>query len=244
MREFYTQRESDDLSSLFTSRYTGETANNLRKYVVKSLLAELAQNGDQELSNVNLLIDTLNTGRTIQFDHYSNINQLNTVFSTAYESSESSLSARDRVLLRALALPGISLTSGSPDTLSRVISSNTIVYTSEGVPDYTSELITQTGKTTREALTFCFTVLDFFFSAVTTSLTPEQIDYINSFIPNQITPKFDRTTPNEFFNALALRTTPDQKTVWVWKAILIGPAYIAWIAENKWRLDLTWPMPA
>lgn len=58
-------------------------------------------------------------------------------------------------------------------------------------------------------------------------------------IPDKFSPKFDRTNPQAFPQALQ-STTPDEKTTWVWKAVSIGPAYITWLAENKWKLDVNW----
>jgi hypothetical protein len=65
------------------------------------------------------------------------------------------------------------------------------------------------------------------------------IDYINSTIPSKYTPKFDRTDTNFIQNVLE-SPTPNETTIWFIKALMIGPAYLAWLAENKWKLDLTW----
>jgi len=76
-------------------------------------------------------------------------------------------------------------------------------------------------------------------------MTPEIIDYINSYLPDKFAPKYD-TTYNGTLGTLLDQpfASMDDKTKWLWKALLLGPAYIANLAENKWRLDLDWTPPA
>lgn len=232
--KYYTREQSSNLFSIYSTRYKGTDMDNIRKYTIKSILSvDIGDDPSAGVSNVNLLIDTLNSNG-FTFSHFSNVNELNSMFDTAYTSGESGLGTRDRMILRSFASPGIEATS----QFSGVITFN---YTSDGVPDFTSTIVEESGKTTKEMLQYCFTIVDKLFSNENgqNPYTPEMIDYINSTIPSKYTQKFDRTDNMSVMNAMSAQSRNDT-TIWFMKALLIGPAYLAWIAENKWRLDLTW----
>jgi hypothetical protein len=231
--EKYTEEQSKSLFLPFSGRYRGVIRDNFNKYTIKSILnVDIGDDPLAGLSNVNLLVDTLNSNG-FTFSHFSNISELNTMFDTAYSSGESGLATRERMILRSFASPCINITL-------QFSKAAPYSYTNEGVPDFTSTIITESGKTTKEMLQYCFTILDKLFSAGGANpYTPEMIDYINSTIPSKYTQKFDRTDNMSVSNAIT-SPTPNETALWFIKAILIGPAYIAWIAENKWRLDITW----
>lgn len=245
VREKYTTADRTKIYTLFTSAgYTGTVLDNMRKYLIKVIINELEDDSANKLSNVNLLVDTLNTGRTNPWTHYSTVNEFDTMLETAYTSGDSGLTARDRMVLRAIASPGIDM------TLENLLAP--ITYTSEGVPDFSTTIINESGKTSKEMLLFCFKIIDKLMNERTPSAgtgvpwTPEIVDYINSYIPNSFTPKYDRNNPTELnrtFEPMSLSDVPT-KGIWLWKAITLGPAYIANLAENKWRLDLDWTPPA
>jgi hypothetical protein len=235
-KEQYTQAQSSNLFSIFHgSRYTGSTADNLKAYTIKSILGvDIGDDSSIGLSNVNLLVDTLNSNG-FTFTHFSNINELNSMFETAYTSGESGLGTRERMILRTFAWPSVEIIS---EFSYYAISLN---YTSDGVADFTNTIIAESGKTPKEMLRYCFTFIDKLFSTGEGSnpYTPEVIDYINSAIPSKYTQKFDRTDNMSIQNALR-SSTPNETEIWFIKALMIGPAYLAWIAENKWKLDPMW----
>lgn len=229
----YTRDDSIKIQKNILSRYSGSSLDDIRLYTIRSILSELNENRNLELSNVNLLIDTLNSNG-FTFSHYSSVSELDTMFENVYSSGESSLGTRDRILLRLFASPGIDIIVDG--------SFPSFTYTSDGVPDFTSTIISDSGKSTKDMLKYCFEILNTLFSgnrAVGNPWTPEMIDYLNSMIPDKYAPKFDRTNNMSISNAIQT-STPDAKTIWLKKALLIGPAYIAWLAENKWHLDLNW----
>jgi hypothetical protein len=233
-RETYTNDQITSLDLIFRDRYTGVNMDNLKKYIVKSIRGvDISDDSSIGLSNVNLLVDTLNSSG-FTFTRFSDINELNTMFATAYNSGETGLGNRDRMILRAFAWPATDITR----SISRVVPIN---YTSDGVPDFTSTIVSESGKTTKEMLQYCFTIIDKMMSTgeQVNPWTPEVIDYINATIPSKYTQKFDRTDNMSIENALD-SPTPNEATIWFIKALMIGPAYLAWIAENKWKLDLTW----
>lgn len=236
-KEQYTQAQSSNLFSIFKGTYTGTAGDNLKIYTIKSILGvDIGDDPSIGLSNVNLLVDTLNSNG-FTFTHFSNISELNTMFDTAYNSGEAGLGNRDRMILRTFAWPSVAITSQFTSNAS-VLS---LSYTSDGVPDFTSTIVSESGKTTKEMLQYCFTIIDKLFSSGNEQnpYTPDMIDYINSTIPSQYTQKFDRTDNMSVMNAIQ-SPSPNDTTIWFMKALVIGPAYIAWIAENKWKLDPMW----
>lgn len=243
VREKYTTTDLDKFRNVF-SQYTGDTRDNIQKYIIKTIISELDNDTPNKLSNVNLLIDSLNTGRTNPWTHYSTVNDFDMMLETAYTSGESGLTDRDRMVLRAIAWPGVDISTSNPLA--------PLTYTSEGVPDFATTIINESGKTSKEMLLFCFKIVDKLMNERNPSAgtgvpwTPEIVDYINSYLPNSFTPKYDRNNPSELnlvFQRTPLSDIPT-KGIWLWKAITLGPAYIANLAENKWRLDLNWTPPA
>jgi hypothetical protein len=230
--EKYTSEQANALDSSFRDRYTSVNGDNMKKYIIKTIRSvDIGEDPSAGISNVNLLVDTLNSNG-FTFTHFSDINELNTMFETAYTSGESGLATRERMVIRSFAWAGVGIMGELPSGVN---------YTSDGVPDFTSTIVAESGKTTKEMLQYCFTILDKLISSGNgeNPYTPEVIDYINSTIPSQYTPKFDRTDNMSIQNALR-SSTPNDATKWFTKALTIGPAYLAWLAENKWRIDFTW----
>ena len=231
--EKYTRDQANALDSSFRDRYKSDSRDDMRKYTIKSILsADIGDDPSAGLSNINLLVDTLNSNG-FTFTHFSDMNEINTMFVTAYTSGESGLATRERMVIRSFSWAGVGIMEKLPSGVN---------YTSDGVPDFTSTIVAESGKTTNEMLQYCFTILDKSFNSDRTlnnPWTPEVIDYINSTIPSQYTQKFDRTDNMSIMNAFR-SSTPNDTEKWFLKALTIGPAYIAWIAENKWRIDFTW----
>jgi len=236
VREKYTPADRNKVHDLFVS-YTGTTRDNLQAYLITVIMNEILEDPVSKLSNVNLLVDTLNIGRTNPWTHYPTVNDLDTMFETAYTSGESGLTARDRMILRAMTWPAIDISTSNPFV--------PLTYTSENVPDFAATIITESGKSAREMLMFCYVCIALLQAGGTGVMTPEIIDYINSYLPDKFAPKYDTTYTGTFGSILDQpMASMDDKTKWLWKALLLGPAYIANLAENKWRLDLDWTPPA
>jgi len=234
VREKYTTADRLKVSNLFDS-YTGTTRDSLKAYIVLVIMNEITEDPVSKLSNVNLLVDTLNTGRTNPWTHYSTVNDIDTMLETAYTSGESGLTVRDRMVLRAMAWPAIDISTSNPLA--------PLTYTSENVPDFAATIISESGNSAREMLMFCYVCISLMQAGRTAVMTPEIVDFINSFLPDRFSPKYDRNHTGTLGSILD-QPSMDDKTKWLWKALLLGPAYIANLAENKWRLDLDWTPPA
>lgn len=235
-REKYTEEENRALSAPFRQPFITGNFDDMPffHYIANTVFSELNDDRVNELSNINALIDTINTGRSSVIQHYNSVDELNTMYDTAYASGESGLSTRDRMILRAIIV------------VDNIKPPFPITYTNDGVPDWTSTIIAESGKTTKEMLLYCFTILVKLHQTGITNVrdayTPEFFDYLNSTIPDKFSPKYDRTNPLSLINVMQ-SPTPDEKTTWFWKALSIGPAYISWLAVNKWKLDINWTPP-
>jgi len=228
-REKYTSTDRDKIHQVLS----GYDRINLIKYMNNTIINELENNTTGKLSNVNLLVDTLSTGRSTPWAHYTTVEEFDTMLATAWKpAGESALSSRDRMVLRAIAMPGIDFTVDTP--------LNPITYTNEYVPDFSADIIRESGRSARDMLLFCFKAIEKIYNNQTSGMTPEVVDFLNSYLPDTFSPKFDRNNIASVNDAFEGRTGLDAKTIWIFKAMVLGPCYIAQLAENKWRLDLTW----
>jgi len=93
-----------------------------------------------------------------------------------------------------------------------------ITYTSDGsgVPDFASTTISESNKSVRE---FLFSVI--------------KNDY-NNILPS----RFSRIADQD--NYKMDTDTDQQRVLWIIRAMTIPVAYIKWLSENKWKLDMTW----
>ena len=182
------------------------------------------------LTQANALIASINATNyfSTQLVPYTSDAQFETLFGTAYTSGESSLSATDRVLLRAIYAIGADVstilgTRGLP----------ALTYTIDGQPSWAPAILAQTGLTLEQNL---IKTLEIF--ADKTDIDPAGVTKINAILPSSFTPF---ASVSDLDNKMS-STTLDPSAVWLYKFILIGPLYIAWIAENKWKLDPTWSL--
>ena len=141
---------------------------------------------------------------------YSSDAEIEELFAKAYTDGEANLPERDRLLLREIAFYN-NLVWEAMETGGRVIT-----YTSDGVPDFASTTISESNKSVRE---FLFSVI--------------KNDY-NNILPS----RFSRISDQGNYN-METDTDP-QRVLWITRAIHVPVAYIKWLSENKWKLDMTW----
>jgi len=149
-----------------------------------------------------------------EYPGYMTDAQLEQMFETAYTQGESSLPERDRVLLRELAFY-------SSWSLSAFGSRGDIPYTSDGVPTFASQIINDSGKPVKE----------FLFNAILSTA-----DSINNILPSRF-PKYNSG------DTVLVNDTNQERAAWVAQAVMIPHAWIAWLAKNKWNLNMTWKSP-
>jgi len=234
----YTIDDSRTLLNFLTTffRSSGQEFphNDIMKYSSLMFIKEIEEDKSTMLTNANHLIDVINRGRSSNAYSQFTLQELDTMTKTVYDSGESTLSARDRLFLRVLVVYSLSQITDIPYV---------IIYNSEGVPEYYDTVIKESGKTTKEVLLYAFKLSNM--AANSTTNNPwDGLDYtyLNSFIPARLSPNYNATT---LAAALAPQTLiTDPLLVRFVQLFTLGPAYIAKIAETKWKLDLTWTVPA
>ena len=179
------------------------------------------------LSSVNSLISKVNTAEpSAQLVPYTSEAQVSNMFQTAYENSEASLTKTDKAILRFDILFGIELASlpwgsgGLP----------TISYTSDGKPVWADEVIGQTGLTILQGIVKTMEMIKEF-----KTMNVALITRINSILPSNLAP-FANVA--DYQTKVASMTDPS--IVWFVKFFSIGPLYLLWVAENKWKIDTSW----
>lgn len=179
------------------------------------------------LASVNSVIGKINSDKpSAQLVPYTSETQLTHMFQTAYDSGESSLTKTDKTILRIMLLSGIGIdelpwgTGGLP----------AISFTDQGKPVWADEVIGQTGLTIQEGITKAMEMFREF-----ATLNEAAIIRINSVLPSNLTP---------FANAADYHTRvpsfTDPTVVWFIKFASIGPLYMNWLAQNKWKIDASW----
>jgi hypothetical protein len=233
----YTIDDSRTLLNFLTTffRSSGQEFphKDVMKYSSLMFIKEIEEDTTNMLTNANLLLDAINRGRANPYPQYT-LQELDTMTKTVYDSGESTLSTRDRLFLRVLVVYSLSQITDIPYV---------ITYNSDGVPEYYDTVIKESGKTTKEVLLYAFKLSNMAANS-TTDNTLDGLDYtyLNSFIPARLSPNYNATTLAAALTPQTLNTDP--LLVRFVQLFTLGPAYIAKIAETKWKLDLTWTVPA
>ena len=228
----YTQEQINMIPKTLPIR--GENRTIIQKYLIKVIRNQLEKT--DPLANVNALVDSFNsviTDPAKKLTPYGTITDFDNLITNVYTSGEtSSMNERDRIILRAIAWPNM--------TLLALDTSLTDPYTApDGKADFTDTIVSETGKTIEEIFKFSYVLLDTLLTDESRQdgFSPSSIDYINSYIPSKYDPPFlnsDGLAPIE-----ALRGTTERGKFLV-KLLTIPSIYIKWMVENKWKLDLTW----
>jgi hypothetical protein len=197
--------------------------------VVNFLVASLQ--GQPLLSYANAILQQIPTQQLISpLVPYTSETQLQTMFTTAAANGEAGLTFTDRVLLRATT--GIWAYLLTSPQSANILGSFT--YDSQGKVSWADSILSQTGQTVLQNMLYIFQLVQ----ASSGPITQDIIDTLNHVLPSNLT---KITDPQDWNTRNATLTTanPDPTMVWVFKFSLIGPAYLAWVAENKYRLDPT-----
>jgi hypothetical protein len=156
--------------------------------------------------------------------------------------SYTAIRIRNRVALRLIAWPCILVVDSNIPFLPVTSAS----YDADGAPIWTGDVLASTARPTKEVLQFGFTVIKQLYTVLLNSNKIDDIPasfltMVNKYIPSNMFNKY--TNMQEFFADMDKTKPPSPRAVFFTKAYTIGAAYIAWIAENKWKLDNTWDAP-
>jgi hypothetical protein len=224
-RSLYT---SDQLSSLmqFSNPYFSPTTlNDLCDMIINQI------KGLPVLTSVNNLISTVNAnGVTPPLVPYTSESQIKTMFESAYANGEASLTRTDRTILRIFSVVGIEFARAAWGTASLP----TLTYMSDGRPSWADEITRSSGLTVDQTIIKVFELVKNY------SPTPGEqggppgfFTAVNELLPAGVTP----FASNEDMKNRMSSDRSDPAVTYYIKYVTLGPLYIAWVAENKWRLD-------
>ena len=180
------------------------------------------------LASVNSLIAKVNTAESsAQLVPYTSETQISTMFQTAYDNSEASLTRTDKAILRFMTLHGLESQQQIPWGSGGLPA---ISFTNQGKTVWADEIMGQTGLTIHEGIVKTLEMVK-----NSPMMNDSLIAEINSLLPSNLTPFVNR----DDFRTKATSLT-DPSIVWFVKFYTIGPLYMVWLAENKWRLDYNW----
>jgi hypothetical protein len=180
------------------------------------------------LSSVNSLIAKVNSADSLaQLVPYTSESQISNMFTNAYENGESSLTKTDKAILRFMVLIGIELQQTVPWGSGGLPA---ISFTNVGKPVWADEVLGQTGLSIHDGIVKVMEMV-----RESRMLNDAVITKINSILPSNFTP---------FANIADYQSKgtsfTDPSLVWFIKFASIGPLYMMWLAENKWRIDISW----
>ena len=164
---------------------------------------------------------------------YTSDDQIRQMFIEAGKNGEKDLSNTDKVTLRLFAVQSFGLEKvfgnyGLP----------ALEYNADGTVKWASEVL-KPGMSVKDNLVLSINMLSNYNNKTTNAISD-----INSILPSGLTPYASTDDFKSRGELTGSNTTFDPTTIWLIKFISVGILYIAWIAENKWRLDPNWSMPA
>ena len=189
------------------------------------LLNELGKN--YLYPTANAMIHLLDLGPTPR--PYKSDDEITQIFANAYANGESSLNEPDRVLLRFIAFNNATFLEGLLSLKEGHWTSNAIPKADQlisnasvdGLVSWGPQVISDSGKSARE----------FLFYAI--SGTHKSI---NKILPSQF-PKYPDDDDDVSMDIV--NDSNRARADWVFRACLIPYLYVAWLVDNKWRIDKT-----
>jgi len=177
---------------------------------------------------------------------FTSEDEFDQVTTAAYKYGEpksyTAIRMRNRVALRLIAWPCILVLDSNIPFLPVTSAS----YSPDGAPIWTGDILMATDQPSKDVLQFGFTVILQLYTILLKSNKLEDIPasfltMVNKYLPKTLYKPYSNI--QEFFVDMDKSKPPSPRAVFFTKAYTIGAAYIAWIAENKWKLDNTWDAP-
>ena len=204
---------------------------NLYDVTIKSI------KGEPVLQSVNNIITRASTiGHIAPLVPYASEEAVANMFASAWSNGESGLTNTDKFLLRLYASTGFSVAAG----FAGVNGFPTLEYDSQGKPIWTDATLAPLGLSVNQGIQKVFELAKKY-APGTNATADELVVEINKILPSTYT-KF--SSGDDYQSRNRNSNGPiDPGMIWFAKFVAIGPLYILWVAENKWRLDLTWQVP-
>jgi len=218
----YTTDETTTFTSNF--RYTGQGGSDTIN-VINFYLASLA--GQPLVPIVNGILTSAPSTVAQPLVQYTSESQLSTMFGNASKNGESGLTFTDRYLLRYLTI----LFIGLVDRLQAVIGQ--VSWDAQGKPNFADEVLSK-NQSVQENMKFIFELVK---ASNNGALTQDTLTKLNSVLPSNLTPFASVQDYQTRGSVPHNGGTPDPAVIFITKYIMVGPAYLVWVAQNLYKLD-------
>jgi len=219
----YTTADAQAFMANF-ARYTGGSPSDIQN-VVNFYLATL--NEQPIMPIVNGILSSAPSNVAQPLVPYTSESQLQTMFGNASKNGESGLAFTDRYLLRFLTVMFIAMV---PSVQSII---GTITWDAQGKPNIANDVL-QNNQSIQDNMKVIFQLVQ---SEQGGQMTQDVITKYNAILPSNLTPFASVQDFQTRGGSLHNGGTPDPSMVFIYKYIMVGPAYLAWVAENKYKLD-------
>jgi hypothetical protein len=216
----------------FQSNFTYIDATGGIKSTVDFYLATL--NGQPMMPMVNkILADAMATTLPpVQpLVPYTSESQLQTMFGDASKNGESGLTFTDRYLLRYVTVVFILLFNNAQRVLGQV------TWDARGKPSFADEVLPK-NQSIQDNMKIVFELIQSMYAGDSRGgVTQGAIDKINTILPTNLT-KFASVQDFNTRQSSAKNVgDTDPAVLFVVKYVMVGPAYLTWVAENYYKLD-------
>ena len=201
----------------------GSDTQNISNFYVASL------NEQPLMPIVNTILSSAPSNVAQPLVPYTSESQIATMFNTAFSNGESGLTFTDRYLLRYVTVTFISLL---PQVQTLI---GTVTWGAQGVPNIANEVLSN-GQSVKDNMKIIFQM---FQTLGGSSPTQAVVTQFNSILPPSLQPFTSVQDMNTRIQAVesSRGTTGDPTMVFVYKYIMVGPAYLVWVAQNQFKLD-------
>lgn len=208
------------------NKLVGKATREIIIKIFEILSSQLKQENSYIKMNESLVI--LRNLYNITFDDYTSENEVNVMFENAFMNGEYNLNNRDRVILRFIFIAAGSVYITSELLKSYIQSSSyerviSLRYSDINTGEYENAKLvfdTLNNKSRREVLSIGSDII---------------ISYLQLF--DRIG---DPTISSNLLNIFNSQMKTSHDADFASKTILIGPAYIIWLAVKKWNIDWDW----
>ena len=219
----YTTADAQAFMANF-ARYTGGSPSDIQN-VVNFYLATL--NEQPIMPIVNGILSSAPSNVAQPLVPYTSESQLQAMFGNASKNGESGLAFTDRYLLRFLTVLFIEMLN----TIQPIIGN--VTWDAQGKPNFADEVL-QKNQSVQDNMKNVFQLVQ---SSGNGQMSQDVLAKINAILPSNLTPFASVQDYQAKSGGSKNGGTLDPSMVFVMKYIMVGPAYLAWVAENYYKLD-------
>jgi hypothetical protein len=162
---------------------------------------------------------------------YTSESQLQTMFGDASKNGESGLTFTDRYLLRYVTVVFILLFNNAQRVLGQV------TWDARGKPSFADEVLPK-NQSIQDNMKIVFELLQSVYAGDSQGgMTQGAIDKVNAILPTNLTKFASVQDFNTRQSSAKDVGTTDPAILFVVKYVMVGPAYLTWVAENYYKLD-------